>query len=422
MSKVIVIGGGPAGAMAAIAAAENGHRVTLLEKNEKLGKKLYITGKGRCNVTNSSDMETLLANVMSNPKFLYSAFYGFTNEQVVEFFESNGLPLKNERGNRVFPVSDHSSDVIACLNRVLRKNQVDVRLHTQVDKVLTREATSSQETKAQAQKIEAYGAVLAGGTIREADHIVRATEGSSYPSTGSTGDGYRFATESGHRMVEPVPSLVPFDTKEEWTRELQGLSLKNVAVEIYDGKKKLYSDFGEMLFTHFGISGPMILSASARIPAKRFEKPLQLVLDMKPALDAETLDVRIRKDFEESINKQFKNALHKLLPAKMEPIVMELSGIDPDKKVNEITKEERLSLGYLIKHLEITILSKRSFKEAIITKGGVSVKDVNPSTMESKKCKNLYFAGEVLDLDAMTGGYNLQIAWSTGYLAGKSIP
>lgn len=427
MSKVIVIGGGPAGAMAAIAAAENGYRVTLLEKNEKLGKKLYITGKGRCNVTNSSDMETLLANVMSNPKFLYSAFYGFTNEQVVEFFESNGLPLKNERGNRVFPVSDHSSDVIACLNRVLRKNQVDVRLHTQVDKVLTREATSSQETKAQAQEIEAYGVVLAGGTILEADHIVIATGGISYPSTGSTGDGYRFATESGHRMVEPVPSLVPFDTKEEWTRELQGLSLKNVAVEIYDGKKKLYSDFGEMLFTHFGISGPMILSASARIPAKRFEKPLQLVLDMKPALDAETLDVRIRKDFEESINKQFKNALHKLLPAKMEPIVMEpivmeLSGIDPDKKVNEITKEERLSLGYLIKHLEITILSKRSFKEAIITKGGVSVKDVNPSTMESKKCKNLYFAGEVLDLDAMTGGYNLQIAWSTGYLAGKSIP
>lgn len=373
-------------------------------------------------MTNSSDMETLLANVMSNPKFLYSAFYGFTNEQVVEFFESNGLPLKNERGNRVFPVSDHSSDVIACLNRVLRKNQVDVRLHTQVDKVLTREATSSQEIKAQAQEIEAYGVVLAGGTILEADHIVIATGGISYPSTGSTGDGYRFATESGHRMVEPVPSLVPFDTKEEWTRELQGLSLKNVAVEIYDGKKKLYSDFGEMLFTHFGISGPMILSASARIPAKRFEKPLQLVLDMKPALDAETLDVRIRKDFEESINKQFKNALHKLLPAKMEPIVMELSGIDPDKKVNEITKEERLSLGYLIKHLEITILSKRSFKEAIITKGGVSVKDVNPSTMESKKCKNLYFAGEVLDLDAMTGGYNLQIAWSTGYLAGKSIP
>lgn len=363
MSKVIVIGGGPAGSMAAIAAAENGHRVTLLEKNEKLGKKLYITGKGRCNVTNSSDMETLLANVMSNPKFLYSAFYGFTNEQVVEFFESNGLPLKNERGNRVFPVSDHSSDVIACLNRVLRKNQVDVRLHTQVDKVLTREATSSQETKAQAQQIEAYGVVLAGGTILEADHIVIATGGISYPSTGSTGDGYRFATESGHRMVEPVPSLVPFDTKEEWTRELQGLSLKNVAVEIYDGKKKLYSDFGEMLFTHFGISGPMILSASARIPAKRFEKPLQLVLDMKPALDAETLDVRIRKDFEESINKQL-----------------------------------------------------------IITKGGVSVKDVNPSTMESKKCKNLYFAGEVLDLDAMTGGYNLQIAWSTGYLAGKSIP
>ena len=430
MSKVIVIGGGPAGMFAAYFAAKNGHQVTLLEQNEKLGKKLYITGKGRCNITNASDMEDLFNNVCSNPKFLYSAFYSFTNDQVVEFLESYGLQTKVERGNRVFPVSDRSSDVISTLSRALKDVGVDVHLHTRVAKILTEEyrdengETVLADKKSGVLKQFATGVVLESGKTLQADDIVLATGGISYPSTGATGDGYRFAEKLNHKIVEPTPSLVPFEVKESWVTEMQGLALKNVAITIDCEGKKLYEDFGEMLFTHFGVSGPMILSASASIkPAyfKDFTRDLTLKIDLKPALDKEQLDKRILKDFEDAKNKQYKNSIQKLLPSKMIPIIIELSGIDPDKKVNEITKEERMNLVNLLKGLPMTIIGLRGWNEAIITKGGVSVKHVNPSTMESKLVNGLYFAGELLDLDAMTGGYNLQIAWSTGYLAGNSI-
>ena len=430
MSKVIVIGGGPAGMFAAYFAAKNGHQVTLLEQNEKLGKKLYITGKGRCNITNASDMEDLFNNVCSNPKFLYSAFYSYTNDQVVEFFENYGLRTKVERGNRVFPVSDHSSDVIATLTKALKDVGVQVHLHTRVAKILTEEfldengQTVVADKKTKVLKQVVNGVVLENGKTLFADAVILATGGISYPSTGATGDGYRFAEKLNHKIVEPTPSLVPFETKEGWVTEMQGLALKNVAITIDCEGKKLYEDFGEMLFTHFGVSGPMILSASASIKPsyfKDFTRDLTLKIDLKPALDKEQLDKRILKDFEEAKNKQYKNSIQKLLPSKMIPIIIELSGIDPDKKVNEITKEERMALVNLLKGLPMTIIGLRGWNEAIITKGGVSVKNVNPSTMESKMVSGLYFAGELLDLDAMTGGYNLQIAWSTGYLAGNSI-
>lgn len=430
MSKVIVVGGGPAGMFAAYFAAKNGHAVTLLEQNEKLGKKLYITGKGRCNITNASDMEELFNNVCSNPKFLYSAFYSYTNDQVVEFFESYGLRTKVERGNRVFPVSDHSSDVIATLTKALKDVGVEVKLHTKVVKILTEEyldengQTVVADKKSGALKQKFTGVILDGGKTINADAVVLATGGISYPSTGATGDGYRFAESLHHKIVEPTPSLVPFEVQENWVTEMQGLALKNVSIRIEREGKKVYDDFGEMLFTHFGVSGPMILSASASIkPAyfKDFEHDLKLYIDLKPALDKEQLDKRILKDFEDAKNKQYKNSIQKLLPSKMIPIIIELSGIDPDKKVNEITKEERMKLDELLKGLPITIIGLRGWNEAIITKGGVAVKNVNPSTMESKLVNGLYFAGELLDLDAMTGGYNLQIAWSTGYLAGNSI-
>ena len=408
MSNVIVIGGGPAGMMAAYAAASQGHKVTLLEQNEKLGKKLYITGKGRCNITNASDMDNLFANVMSNRKFLYSAFYTFDNEQVVAFFENQGLHTKVERGNRVFPVSDHSSDVIATLNRALKKQNVDVHLHTKV-----------QNLRICDDKV--CGVTLSSGKTIDADSVIVATGGVSYPSTGATGDGYRMAEESGHTLVKSTPSLVPFETKEEWVKDLQGLSLRNVSVSIYNGKKRLYEDFGEMLFTHFGVSGPLILSASGMIRPGMFENELELFVDLKPALDAEQLDKRILREFDAAMNKQFKNVIGSLMPAKMVPVMIELSGIDPDKKVNEVSREERQRLVQLLKKLPMTIVGLRGWNEAIITKGGVSVKDINPSTMESKKVPHLYFCGEVLDLDALTGGYNLQIAWSTGYLAGISV-
>jgi len=426
MSKVIVIGGGPAGMMAALAAAESGHEVLLLEKNEKLGKKLYITGKGRCNITNSGDMEDLFANVMTNSKFLYSAFYGYDNLMVMDFFEQEGLAIKNERGNRVFPVSDHSSDVINTLQRALKKAGVEVKLYTEVESILFEDRTDAAELdKKEAHQI-VKGVQLKSGLVDGkktviADAVIVATGGFSYQATGSTGDGYRFAREMGHTVTEIYPSLVPFNTKEEYVKEMQGLALKNVTVRIFDGKKKLYEDFGEMLFTHFGVSGPLLLSASAKISPKFTAKELQMEIDLKPALDEEALDKRILKDFEEAKNKQFKNSIWKLFPAKMIPVILELSEIDPDKKVNEITREERASFVKLIKAFPVTLNGLRDFKEAIITKGGVKVNEVNPSTMESKKVKNLYFCGEVLDLDALTGGYNLQIAWSTGHLAGISV-
>ena len=406
MSKVIVVGGGAAGMMACHAAAMCGHQVTLLEKNEKLGKKIYITGKGRCNLTNASDMEALFANVMSNRKFLYSAFYTFDNNQVIDLFEMNGMATKTERGNRVFPVSDHSSDVISTMAKVLKNDKVEVKLNTTVQSLIIKEN-------------KACGVIVNGKEIY-ADNVILCTGGLSYPSIGSTGDGYEFAKKAGHRIIDCTPSLVPFNIREEWVKDLQGLSLKNSAVTIYDEKKKLYSDFGEMLFTHFGVSGPMILSASGNIKAAEFAKPLKLVIDLKPAMTEDQLDKRILRDFDENKNKQFRNSVSKLLPSKLIPIIIDLSGIDPDKKVNEISKEERSHFVHLLKNLTMTINGLRGWNEAIITKGGINVKDVNPSTMESKLVSNLFFAGEVLDLDAMTGGYNLQIAWSTGYLAGLS--
>lgn len=408
MSKVIVIGGGPAGMMAAYAASCQGHAVTVLEQNEKLGKKLFITGKGRCNITNAGDMDNLFANVMSNRKFLYSAFYTFDNEQVLSFFENQGLRTKVERGNRVFPLSDHSSDVIAALSRALKSQNVDIRLHTKVQSLLIRDEA-------------ACGVILSDGKTVEADDVIVATGGISYPSTGSTGDGYRMAEESGHALVECTPSLVPFETKEDWVKDLQGLSLRNVTVSIYHGKKKLYEDFGEMLFTHFGVSGPLVLSASGMIKPVQFKQELCMYIDLKPALDAEQLDKRILREFDAAMNKQLKNVIGSLMPAKMIPVVIRLSGIDPDKKVNEVSREERQHLVQLLKRLPLTINGLRGWNEAIITKGGVSVKDINPSTMESKKVSHLFFCGEMLDLDALTGGYNLQIAWSTGYLAGISV-
>ena len=408
MSKVIVIGGGPAGMMAAYAASCQGHAVTLLEQNEKLGKKLFITGKGRCNITNASDMDNLFANVMSNRKFLYSAFYTFDNEQVISFFENQGLHTKVERGNRVFPVSDHSSDVIAALSRALRKQNVEVHLRTKAQNLLIKEGT-------------VCGIALSDGKVMDADAVIVATGGISYPSTGATGDGYRMAEDSGHGLVKSTPSLVPFETREDWVTQLQGLSLRNVTVSIYNGKKKLYEDFGEMLFTHFGVSGPLILSASGIIKASQFEQELEMYIDLKPALDAEQLDKRILREFDAAMNKQFRNVIGSLMPAKMIPVMIRLCGINPDKKVNEVSREERQHLVNLLKKLPVTITGLRGWNEAIITKGGVSVKDVNPSTMESKKVSHLYFCGEVLDLDALTGGYNLQIAWSTGYLAGISV-
>ena len=422
MSKVIVIGGGPAGMMAALAAAECGHDVLLLEKNEKLGKKLYITGKGRCNITNSGEMEELFASVMSNSKFLYSAFYGYDNLRVMDFFEQEGLAIKTERGNRVFPVSDHSSDVINTLQRALKKAGVDVKLYTEVEKILFEERPDAKELDKKEAHDRVKGVQLKSGLVDGkkivmADAVIIATGGFSYQATGSTGDGYRFARELGHTVTEIYPSLVPFNVKEEYVKEMQGLALKNVTVRIFDGKKKLYEDFGEMLFTHFGVSGPLLLSASAMIAPKFTSKELHMEIDLKPALDEEQLDKRILKDFEEAKNKQFKNSIGKLFPAKMIPVILELSEIDPDKKVNEITREERTSFVKLIKAFPVTLNGLRDFKEAIITKGGVKVGEVNPSTMESKKVKGLYFCGEVLDLDALTGGYNLQIAWSTGHLA-----
>ena len=408
MSKVVIIGGGAAGMFASIAAAECGHQVEVYEKNEKLGKKLFITGKGRCNITNACDMEGLFDAVRTNVKFLYSSFYGYTNEQVIEFFERIGVPTKVERGDRVFPVSDHSSDVICGLEREMNRLGVKVHLRTAVKKVVEKEGHF--------EKI-----VLGDDTEVYADVCIVATGGLSYQSTGSTGDGFRFAQSLGHTVTECMPALVPMECKEDWVTDLQGLSLRNVDVTILDGKKKLYEDFGEMLFTHYGVSGPLILSASSYVGKKLNAKELMLKIDLKPALSEEQLDHRVLREFEENQNRQFKNAIHKLFPSKLIPVMIGLSGIDPEKKVNVITKEERLGFVRLIKGLTITLTGLRDYNEAIITKGGIKIKEVDPGTMESKLVKGLHFAGEVLDLDAVTGGFNLQIAWSTAYAAGTGI-
>ena len=407
MKKVIVIGGGAAGMMAACMAAIEGAQVTLLEKNEKTGKKIYITGKGRCNLTNACQREEFLENVITNPKFLYSAFAQLDNQAVMNFFEKAGCRLKTERGDRVFPVSDHSSDVIATLNGELKKNRVQVMLHTEVSELLLEEGSVK-------------GVLLSDGKKLHADAVIIATGGRSYESTGSTGDGYRFAKQAGHTIKDLRPSLVPFVVKEEWCKKLQGLSLKNVAVTLKKEKKKIYEGFGEMLFTHFGVSGPLILSASSFYTAKYSGQEVLLTIDLKPARDREQLDKRILRDFEENAGKQFKNALDKLLPAKLIPVMIELSGIDPHKKTSEVTKKERSRLVELFKELKLTVNGCRGYGEAIITGGGVNVKEIDPKTMGSRLVNGLYFAGEVMDVDALTGGFNLQIAWSTGALAGKS--
>ncbi len=407
MSNVAIIGGGAAGMMAAAAAAKAGHQVRLYEKNEKLGKKLYITGKGRCNLTNACETEELFDAVIHNPKFLYSSFYAFTNQNVMDFVKVHGCPLKTERGNRVFPLSDKSSDVIRAFSRALKELGVSVCLGEEV------ESLSWEEGRMK-------GLILKkGGRFVAADRVVVATGGLSYPSTGSTGDGYRFARQTGHKVTKLNPALVPLEVRElSQVKALQGLSLRNVRIQVLLGKKVLYEDFGEMLFTHFGVSGPVILSASSYVARELLKGELVLSVDLKPALDREQLDGRLVRDFQEMKNRQYKNALSRLLPSKMIPVIVERSGILPEKPVNEITREERKALADCLKDFRLTLTGLRDYREAIITQGGVSVGQVNPGTMESKLVEGLYFAGEVLDLDAMTGGYNLQIAFSTGYLAG----
>lgn len=407
MSKVLVIGGGAAGMMAAYAAGMCGHEVTLLEQNEKLGKKIYITGKGRCNFTNASPLEEIMQAVVSNPKFLYSAFYTFSNDAVMDFFENQGMPYKIERGNRAFPVSDHASDVIRALERAMKEQDVRIRLHTQVRELLIEDD-------------KATGVLLTDGGKIMADSLILATGGLSYPTTGSTGDGHTMAKNSGHKIVTPRPALVPLTTKEEYILRMQGLSLKNVSLKIKDEKRVIYDAFGEMLFTHFGVSGPLVLSASS-VLSRHFPREYQAYIDLKPALSEEVLNERLLREFSERPNQHIKAVFQQLLPAKMIPVMIELSQISTDKPVNAITKEERRRLVGLFKAFPFTITGTRGFKEAIITQGGVSVKDIDPATMESKRIKDLYLVGELLDLDALTGGYNLQIAWSTGYLAGISI-
>lgn len=408
MSKILIAGGGAAGMFASVFAAQNGHEVHVYEKNEKLGKKLFITGKGRCNVTNAADMEELFDAVVSNPKFLYSSFYGYTNQDVVDFFESRGVKMKTERGNRVFPVSDHSSDIIQALEREMKKSGVKIHLNTGVKAVRTKDG-------------KFYSFLLNNGQEIQGDDCLIATGGFSYQTTGSTGDGYRFAQEMGHKVTELSPALVPLNIKEAFVKELQGLSLRNISVAVKDSKKELYSEFGEMMFTHYGVTGPVILSASSVIGKKLAKKELTLSIDLKPALTAEQLDQRVLRDFEENKNRHFKNAVTKLFPSKLIPVMIDLSGIDPDKPVNEISRAEREGFVRLIKNFTMTVTSLRDYNEAIITKGGVSTREVNPSTMESKLVKGVYFAGEVLDLDALTGGFNLQIAWSTAYIAAENL-
>ncbi|WP_026508940.1 NAD(P)/FAD-dependent oxidoreductase [Butyrivibrio sp. MC2013] len=419
MKEIAVIGAGAAGMMAAIAAAAKGAHVTIYEKNDKAGKKIYITGKGRCNVTNVAENSEFFANVCRNPKFLYSSIYSFDHDMVMDFFEQNGCPLKVERGGRVFPVSDHSSDIIAALLRVCKKKGVKIRYNCKVTSV---EYTDDAVT----------GIVIVGKEKASCDSVIVCCGGMSYPSTGSTGDGYRFAREAGHSLNKACPSLVPFEVREKWPLALQGLSLKNVGLKMYKNiapevgdkaakgskkKKAVYEGFGEMLFTHFGISGPLILSASTA-----YEEGCEYILhlDLKPALSHEMLDKRIIRDFEDGRRKEFRNVLGGLFPSKLIPVIIELSEINPDKKVSEIDKAERTRLVNITKDLTMTVTGTRGFNEAIITRGGVKVSEIDPSTMESRFRKGLYFAGEVIDTDAVTGGFNLQIAWSTGYLAGIS--
>lgn len=416
MSRVIVVGGGPAGMMSAITAAENGNEVTIIEKMPMFGKKLLITGKGRCNITSSLYMSEFIKNTPGNGKFLYSAFQNYTNQDIIEFLKKQGLEVKEERGNRIFPVTDKSVDVLNCFKKKIDELKIKYKLNTRVEKILIKN-----------------NEVLAIRTDREiiqTDKVILATGGKSYPLTGSTGDGYKIAKDIGHTIVPIKPSLVPMEVYEkEMCKKLQGLSLRNVEIKIVDNdrKKVVYEDFGEMIFTHFGISGPTILSGSAHLVKYKDidyllqKKYIQLKIDLKPALTEEQLDDRILRDFNEFKNKKFKHSLDKLLPQKMIPVIIELSKIDENKKVNEITKEERKRLVFLLKNFIITIKNFRPVEEAIITCGGINTKEIDPKTMESKIIKGLYFAGEIIDVDSYTGGFNLQIAYSTGYTAGMNV-
>lgn len=405
---VIVIGGGPAGILAAGAAGARGRKVLLIEKNEKLGKKLFITGKGRCNITNSAEMDEFMSYIPKNSKFLYSAFRGLTNNDLISLLNEMGLKTKVERGGRVFPESDKSSDVLKALLKYLDKNSVEVMLNTEVKKIEVKDGRIDKVT-------------LADGRSLACESVIVCTGGISYPQTGSTGAGHSFAKEAGHTITDLFPSLIPLVVKEDYIKELQGLSLKNVTIKVLVDNKEIYSDFGEMLFTHYGLSGPIILTASFYISEHlRKNKDIRVLIDLKPALSEEDLDKRVIRDFQENINKNFKNSLDALLPQKLIPVLIKLSKIDENKEVNQISKEERIRFVKLLKGMEFNIIGTRPIAEAIVTSGGVSLKEINPKTMESKLVQGLYFAGEVMDLDAFTGGFNLQIAFSTGYAAGSN--
>lgn len=408
MKRVIVIGGGAAGMMAAIQSAQCGNDVCIVEKNEKLGKKIFITGKGRCNLTNACDISDLFSNVVSNSKFLYSAFYSFTNDDVQDYFEKIGVPLKVERGNRVFPLSDKSSDIIRALEKECKRLGVRILLNTEVLEIC---AVGSS----------VQGVLLSDGTKMDAEKIILATGGKSYRSTGSTGDGYRFAKKLGHTVVSPRPGLTGIVSSLPIGKHLQGLTLKNIALKITtmeNEKKALFDGFGELLFTHYGVSGPLVLTASSMLGDRLQKELLLLHLDLKPALTHEALDQRVLRDFSDAMNSDCKNACHHLLPKSMVVEVLSQADIDPQTKIHELTKEKRRKLVDTMKDFKLPLKELRTLDEAIITRGGIDVREVNPFTMESKIIAGLFFAGEVLDLDALTGGFNLQIAWSTGYLAG----
>ena len=416
--NVIVIGGGPAGMMAAIASAENGNNVILLEKKERLGRKLLITGKGRCNITSSLPIEEFIQNIPGNGQFLYSAFKNYTNNDIINFLNEEGLDVKEERGNRIFPVTDKSLDVLKCFTKRLKELNVKIEYNMEVTEIIPKNEAEKLKVK------------TANNKIFEADKVILATGGKSYPLTGSTGDGYELVEKLGHTVTKIRPSLVPLEAFEQnMCKELQGLSLRNVNIELKnkENNKIIYQDFGEMLFTHFGVSGPTILSSSAHLVRYKNigellkNKKIVLSIDFKPALSEEKLDERTLRDFAEFKNKQFKNSLDKLLPQKLIPVIIEKSGINPDKKVNEINKKERHRLVDLLKNFEVAIKGFRPIDEAIVTSGGINIKEINPKTMESKLVDGLYFAGEIIDVDAYTGGFNLQIAYSTGYTAGNNI-
>ncbi len=424
---ILVIGAGAAGMMASCAAASLGAKVLLLEKNEKTGKKIYITGKGRCNFTNLCETEDFFGNVPHNASFLYSSVYGFDPHAVREWFEEHGVRTKAERGNRAFPLSDHASDITRCLEKEMKRLGVEVRLNTEVKELLilgdrlpdhNDDGNKEADFGPDQTHSRAAGVMLADGSKIFSDRVIVATGGLSYPSTGSTGDGYRFARTAGHTVTKLSPSLVPLNVKEQDIMMMQGLSLKNVSLTVFDGRKKLFRDMGEMMFTHFGVTGPLVLSASTVLQGRIEKHELSAQIDLKPALNEEKLDARILREFDENRNRSFRNAVKGMYPAKMIPVIIARTGIDPDLPVHDITSVMRRNLIRCTKQFGFTVTSLRGYNEAIITRGGVSVKEVDPGTMESRLVRGLYFAGEVLDVDAVTGGFNLQIAWSTGRAAG----